>query len=227
MSFKFSNWFRSRSSKDATTNTLEGNEPNPTASTGIRLIVGLGNPGPQYQFTRHNVGERWARNLAQANGVQLKPKRKFLGLTGTATISGETVQVLIPTTYMNRSGQSVRVMTRLLDISANQILVAHDEVAFPSGVTKLKEGGGLNGHHGLESIVECLGGNKDFFRLRLGVGHPGQAHLVSKYLTQEQMTGDEWQQIRNGSKLSEETLNALIQGDTQRAMWLLHTENSS
>ena len=203
----------------------ESHTSNSTVNSGIRLIVGLGNPGPQYAFTRHNAGEQWVRAFAQEHNVALKLKRKFSGYTGTTNIGGETVHVLIPTTYMNRSGQSVGSLSRFFAIAVNQILIAHDEVAFPTGVTKIKEGGGLNGHRGLESVVEHFGGLKDFLRLRIGVGHPGQASLVSAYLTKEQITQSEWQQIIDSAQLKDEILEALIKGDSQRAMLLLHTES--
>ncbi|MDE0644816.1 MAG: aminoacyl-tRNA hydrolase [Gammaproteobacteria bacterium] len=226
MSFKLKNLFKRGFRNVEAIETQESRTSNPTASAGIRLIVGLGNPGPQYAFTRHNAGERWVRAFAQEHNVALKLKRKFSGYTGTTNIDGETVHVLIPTTYMNRSGQSVGSLSRFFAIAANQILIAHDEVAFPTGITKIKEGGGLNGHRGLESVVEHFGGVKDFLRLRIGVGHPGQANLVSAYLTKEQITQSEWQQIIDSAQLKDEILEALIKGDSQRAMLLLHTEST-
>jgi len=222
LSFKLTNLFKRGFRK---VEVIEAQESS-TATTGIRLIVGLGNPGPQYAFTRHNAGERWLRAFAQEHNVTLKQKSRFSGYTGTTKIGGKTVHFLIPTTYMNRSGQSVRSLSRFFEIAVNQILIAHDEVAFPTGVTKIKEGGGLNGHRGLASVVEHFGGVKDFLRLRIGVGHPGQANLVSAYLTKEQITQTEWQQIVDSAQLKDEILEALINGDNQRAMLLLHTESN-
>ncbi|MCY3626249.1 MAG: aminoacyl-tRNA hydrolase [Gammaproteobacteria bacterium] len=227
MSFKLKNLFKRGFLKAEAIEAQESHTSNSTENSGIRLIVGLGNPGPQYAFTRHNAGERWVRAFAQEHNVALKLKRKFSGYTGTTNIDGETVHVLIPTTYMNRSGQSVGTLSRFFAIAVNQILIAHDEVAFPMGVTKIKEGGGLNGHRGLESVVEHFGGVKDFLRLRIGIGHPGQASLVSAYLTKEQISQSEWQQIIGSAQLKDEILEALIKGDSQRAMLLLHTESTS
>lgn len=225
MSFKLKNLFKRGFLNAEAIKAQESHTSNSTVNSGIRLIVGLGNPGPQYAFTRHNAGERWVRAFAQEHNVALKLKRKFSGYTGTTNIDGETVHVLIPTTYMNRSGQSVGSLSRFFAIAVNQILIAHDEVAFPTGVTKIKEGGGLNGHRGLESVVEHFGGVKDFLRLRIGIGHPGQASLVSAYLTKEQISQSEWQQIIDSAQLKDEILEALIKGDSQRAMLLLHTES--
>ena len=134
--------------------------------TAIKLIVGLGNPGTEYEQTRHNAGALFVERLASANGVNLVADRKYFGLTGRFSHQGQDVRLLIPTTYMNRSGQAVAALAGFYRIEPQSILVAHDELDLPPGVAKLKLGGGHGGHNGLRDIIAQLGNNKDFYRLR-------------------------------------------------------------
>ena len=136
----------------------------------IRLIVGLGNPGSSYAATRHNVGFRFVEALAGRCGIGLAKSSKFKAVAGRGTVAGVDLRLLLPTTYMNRSGEAVGALARYYRIDAESILVAHDEVAFAPGVLRLKAGGGSNGHRGIESIVDGLG-SREFLRLRIGVGH--------------------------------------------------------
>ncbi len=147
----------------------------------IRLIVGLGNPGPEYQGTRHNAGYWLLDRIAARDGVVFRGEAKFFGETARIGIGGHDIWLLKPTTYMNRSGRSVGALARYLKIPRSQILIAHDELDLAPGVVKLKQGGGHAGHNGLRDIIQALGG-RDFWRLRLGIDHPGDAAKVVNYV---------------------------------------------
>ena len=206
---------------------LSSKEQRSTQSTpSLQLIVGLGNPGSNYSKTRHNAGERWVRALAAEHAIPLKNEARFKGETGQGKILDHYVRVLIPTTFMNLSGQSVSALIRFFKISPTKMLVVHDEVAFPTGVSKLKVGGGLNGHRGLESIVQALGGNKDFVRLRIGVGHPGDPNSLSAYLTKHQMPRDERELAASSAVIETAAFEALLDGEMQRAMGLFHSSSA-
>ncbi len=151
-------------------------------SPSIRLIVGLGNPGAQYEDTRHNAGFWYVEQLARSHGVSLQPEKKFFGLTARVLIGGQEVRLLNPTTFMNLSGQAVGAMATFFKISPESILVAHDELDLPVGIARLKQGGGHGGHNGLKSIISALGNNREFLRLRLGIGHPGNSKDVVNYV---------------------------------------------
>ena len=139
--------------------------------TAVKLIVGLGNPGPEYDQTRHNAGALFVERLAAREGVSLSNDRKYFGLVGKFSHQGEDIRLLIPTTYMNRSGQSVAALANFFRIPIEAILVAHDELDMPPGVAKLKQGGGHGGHNGLRDISKATG-TKDYLRVRVGVGRP-------------------------------------------------------
>ncbi|AWB67034.1 aminoacyl-tRNA hydrolase [Saccharobesus litoralis] len=147
-----------------------------------KLIVGLGNPGSEYQNTRHNAGEWYVRQLAKDHNALLKVEPKHHGLVSRITLQGRDVRLLIPTTFMNRSGQAVSSLAQFYKISPEEILVAHDEMAIDPGVAKFKRGGGHAGHNGLRDIISCLGNNKNFLRLRIGIGHPGDKNRVSGFV---------------------------------------------
>ncbi|MQR00373.1 aminoacyl-tRNA hydrolase [Glaciimonas soli] len=142
----------------------------------IRLIVGLGNPGPEYEQTRHNAGFWLVDNLAQDLGCNLARKTDFKALVGKVNISGEEIWLLEPQTFMNISGQSVAALARFYKINAEEILVVHDELDMMPGVAKLKKGGSSGGHNGLKSITASLG-TQDYWRLRIGIGHPRTLNL--------------------------------------------------
>lgn len=152
-----------------------------TQST-LQLIVGLGNPGPEYSQTRHNAGVWFVEKLARDFNVSLKADSKFFGLTGKFTTAGQEFKLLIPSTYMNLSGKAVLAMAQFYKLSPEQILVAHDEMALPPGTAKLKFAGGHAGHNGLRDITSKLGNNPNFYRLRLGIGHPGHKDQVTGYV---------------------------------------------
>ncbi len=148
----------------------------------IKLIVGLGNPGAQYANTRHNAGEWLIEQLCRQYNLTLTPENKFFGKTARTVVAGSEVRFLVPTTFMNLSGKSVGALANFYRIQPEQILVAHDELDLPPGTAKIKLGGGHGGHNGLKDIIANLGNNKNFYRLRLGIGHPGDKNLVSGYV---------------------------------------------
>ncbi|PQO95310.1 aminoacyl-tRNA hydrolase [Massilia phosphatilytica] len=143
----------------------------------IRLIVGLGNPGPEYEQTRHNAGFWLVDNLANSlPGCQLQRESRFNAMVAKTSISGKDVWLLEPLTFMNRSGQSVGGLARFFKIGPEEILVVHDELDLPPGAAKLKRGGSSGGHNGLKDITAALG-TQDYWRLRLGIGHPRTLNL--------------------------------------------------
>lgn len=147
----------------------------------IRLIVGLGNPGSEYEATRHNAGVWYLEELARRYNSPLKPESKFFGLTGRITLAGKDVRLLFPTTFMNKSGQAVAAMANFYRIEPEQILIAHDELDLPPGVAKFKVGGSSS-QNGIRDSVARLANNKNFLRLRIGIGHPGHKGKVTGYV---------------------------------------------
>lgn len=188
----------------------------------IRLIAGLGNPGAHYAATRHNVGAVWLQRLAARFDVRLAQERKFKGLYGRGNILGHDLRLLLPTTYVNLSGQAVAAAARFYKFETDEVLVAYDEVAFPVGVCRLKSGGGHNGHNGLKSIIGDLAGERGFARLRIGVGHPGNAQDMAAYLTGVTMPAAEREAVAAASFLDDETLALVLDCDWQKAMNLFH-----
>jgi PTH1 family peptidyl-tRNA hydrolase len=145
------------------------------------LIVGLGNPGPQYEHTRHNAGFWFVERLAQQAGARFKHEQKFHGELSRVVLNDREVVLLKPTTFMNRSGQAVRSVAHFYRIEIGEILVAHDELDLPAGVVRLKIGGGHAGHNGLRDIIAQMGGN-EFLRLRIGIGRPLAGGDVADYV---------------------------------------------
>ena len=148
--------------------------------SNISLIVGLGNPGKEYAQTRHNAGFWFVKQLADRYGISLKADPKFHGYSGRGQIDGHDVRLLLPTTFMNRSGQSVVPFAKFYQVAPEAILVAHDELDMDPGIIRLKSGGGHGGHNGLRDIVPHIGAN--FHRLRIGIGHPGSKERVSGHV---------------------------------------------
>lgn len=148
----------------------------------IKLIAGLGNPGPEYEKTRHNAGVWFVEELAQRHNISLRPEKKYSGLYGKGLIGNELVHLLIPTTFMNRSGQAVAPLANFFKINVEEILIAHDELDMPPGTVKVKQGGGHGGHNGLKDIIARMANNKEFFRLRIGIGHPGHRDKVTGHV---------------------------------------------
>ena len=150
--------------------------------TPVELIVGLGNPGPTYERTRHNAGADLVLDLAKSLNAELKIESKFFGDTAKVTLDGQSLRLLIPSTFMNRSGQSVAALSRFYQIPCERILIVHDELDLPPGIARFKKAGGHGGHNGLRDTIKCLGNNSDFARLRIGIGHPGNARQVADYV---------------------------------------------
>lgn len=156
----------------------------------IKLIVGLGNPGEKYADTRHNAGEWLIERLARRFNVSLNPENKFFGKTVRTLLNGKEVRLLVPTTFMNLSGKAVGALASFYRIKPEEILVIHDELDLPAGTAKLKQGGGHGGHNGLKDIVAQLGNNNNFYRLRIGIGHPGHRDLVASYVLNKPSPAD-------------------------------------
>jgi PTH1 family peptidyl-tRNA hydrolase len=142
----------------------------------------LGNPGQQYEHTRHNAGADFVLALSKYCGITLKSESKFFGSTGRATMDGHAVRLLLPDTYMNRSGKAVAAMAGFYQIPPEAILIAHDELDLAPGIARLKLGGGHGGHNGLRDTSQALGNNRNFARLRIGIGHPGSAPEVVNFV---------------------------------------------
>ncbi|MGF1873448.1 aminoacyl-tRNA hydrolase [Photobacterium indicum] len=151
-------------------------------SNNIRLLVGLANPGAEYAKTRHNAGAWVVQELARVHNVNLREESKYFGVTGRITTNGQDLRLLIPTTYMNLSGKSVAALANFFQIKPEEILIAHDELDLPPGVAKFKKGGGHGGHNGLRDTISKMGNNKEFYRLRVGIGHPGDKNKVANFV---------------------------------------------
>lgn len=187
----------------------------------IQLIVGLGNPGTEYEHTRHNAGAWLVERLARAHNISLVPERKFYGLAGRGRIQGEECWLLIPTTFMNLSGQAVQALANFYKMKPENILVVHDELDLPPGTAKFKLGGGHGGQNGLRDIINKLGNNQNFHRLRVGIGHPGDKAKVTGHVLGKASSTDQ-NAIDN---VISEALNVLpmaLSGDMSKAMNRLH-----
>ena len=191
-------------------------------SANIRLIVGLGNPGSEYRGTRHNAGADFVEELARQGGAPLQPDSKFFGLTGRLSLAGHDLRLLVPTTFMNRSGKSVAALATFFKIAPEQMLIAHDELDIPAGSARFKRGGGHGGHNGLRDIVPALGNNKDFYRLRVGIGHPGHASKVSGWVLSKPSAADR-EAIDASIDEAVRSLPLLLDGDDTKAMTRLHS----
>lgn len=190
--------------------------------TPVQLIVGLGNPGPEYANTRHNAGEDFVTALARQCGEPLVYTPKFFGHLARVTIAQSEVRLLVPTTFMNRSGQAVGALAQFFKIPPEAILVAHDELDLNPGTARLKRGGGHGGHNGLRDIISALANSRDFARLRLGIGHPGNAKQVSGYVLQKAPSA-EHELLEQAIERSLGVVEAIVSGDWERAMRDLHT----
>ena len=190
-------------------------------SEDIRLIVGLGNPGREYERTRHNAGYWWVDAIAERCHGAWKKEPKFFGWTAKVAEGGREFALLKPATYMNESGRSVGTFMRFFRIEPAQLLVVHDELDLPPGTVKLKKGGGTGGHNGLSDIVAVLG-TKDFWRLRIGIGHPGHKDLVADYVLHDARR-EEQALIDPAFDRSLDLLPKIASGRLVDAMTWLHT----
>jgi peptidyl-tRNA hydrolase, PTH1 family len=187
----------------------------------IKLLVGLGNPGPEYEDTRHNAGFWWLEAVARELNVGLQPERSYFGVAARATFEGKPVWLLEPMTYMNRSGQSVAALARFFKISPEEVLVAHDELDLAPGETKLKKGGGHAGHNGLRDIHAQLG-SSDYWRLRIGIGHPGDKSEVANWVLKKPAP-DQREAIHAGLERALKALPDLLADRMDKATVLIHT----
>ena len=186
----------------------------------IQLIVGLGNPGSQYAKTRHNVGAWFVNSLSSKFNIPLKSDKKLHCEVGKGSIEGFPVLMAIPTTFMNLSGQAVQALSHYYQIAPNQILIAHDELDLTVGTIRLKVAGGNGGHNGLKDIHGRLA-NQDTIRLRIGIGHPGHASLVSDYVLTPP-TLDEECSILSTLAMVEKNLKLILEGQFEQVMNELH-----
>lgn len=191
-------------------------------SIDLKLIVGLGNPGSEYTETRHNAGFWFVEELAAANGAQFRVDKKFHGEVAKINIAGRDIWLLKPQTFMNRSGQSIHSMMSFYRLSADNILVAHDELDLEAGDIRLKTGGGHGGHNGLRDTIAHLG-TKDFHRLRIGIGHPGNKNQVSDYVL-HRPSQDDRITIDAAISNAQAVLPLLAEGAMEKAMHKLHTK---
>ncbi|MGY4676239.1 aminoacyl-tRNA hydrolase [Pasteurella sp. P03HT] len=182
----------------------------------IKLIVGLGNPGDKYADTRHNAGEWLIDRLARRFNLTLVPENKYFGKTARALINGQEIRFLVPTTFMNLSGKAISALANFYRIKPEEILVIHDELDLPPGVAKIKQGGGHGGHNGLRDTIAQLANNKNFYRLRIGIGHPGDKNAVSAYVLGKPSPTD-WQRIERVLEEATDCVEILIKEGITKA----------
>ena len=187
----------------------------------IRLIVGLGNPGREYETTRHNVGFRWVGELARLQNLSFKNETKFHGLAARGQLHGREMLLLKPQTFMNASGRAVGALAQVYKIAPAEILVVHDDLDLPPGVARLKLGGGHGGHNGLKDIIAHLG-TRDFWRLRLGIGHPGERAEVVNFVLNDPRQ-EERALIEQAVQRALEVSDLIIAGKQEAAMLKLHS----
>jgi len=188
----------------------------------IRLLVGLGNPGPEYEATRHNAGFWWIDEVARKLGATLIPERSYFGLVARVNRPDGPIWLLEPMTFMNLSGKSVAALARFFKIAPNEILVAHDELDLMPGQMKMKLGGSHAGHNGLKDIHAQLG-TADYWRLRLGIGHPGVKAEVINYVLRKPPL-EQREAIEKAIEQSLPALDLLLAGDMERAMMKIHAK---
>ena len=188
----------------------------------IRLLVGLGNPGPEYENTRHNAGFWFIDAVARELKTRLVPERGYFGLVARVNLPEGPVWLLEPMTFMNLSGKSVAALARFFKIAPSEILVAHDELDLQPGQIKMKLGGSPAGHNGLKDIQAQLG-SADFWRLRLGIGHPGVRAEVVDYVLRKPLA-EQREAIDKGIEQGVTALDLLIAGDMERALMKVHAK---
>jgi PTH1 family peptidyl-tRNA hydrolase len=191
------------------------------SSPAIKLIVGLGNPGKEYEGTRHNTGFWFVDLLARLHNASFKSESRHHGQVCRLTLHGQDCRLLKPTTFMNRSGQSVASLANYFRITPDEILVAHDELDLAAGSVRLKTGGGHAGHNGLRDIMSALG-NRDFHRLRIGIDHPNDRRAVVDYVLSQPSKADR-ELIEQNLEATADCLEDIVSGNLQRAMNRLHT----
>ncbi len=189
--------------------------------SGIKLFVGLGNPGEKYAATRHNAGFWWVDQVAAATNTKLAVDAKFFGFAGKLNPTADS-WLIKPTTFMNASGKAVAALANYYKISPAEILVIHDELDLPAGSIKMKFGGGHGGHNGLRDIHSALG-TADYWRLRVGIGHPGSKNEVVNFVLKAP-TKDEQHAIDDSIYDSSKLVDLMLKGEFDSAMLKLHTK---
>lgn len=192
----------------------------------IQLIVGLGNPGAAYADTRHNAGADFVRELARLAGGHLKADARVAGEIAEVSFAGHKLRLLVPGTFMNRSGRSVAALANFYKIEAAQLLIAHDDLDISPGSARFKFDGGHGGHRGLRDIIPALGNRRDFHRLRLGIGHPGCAEQVSAYVLSKACPRER-EAIAASIDAAIRALPLLLDGDIAKAMTRLHSAGAA
>lgn len=187
----------------------------------IKLIVGLGNPGREYETTRHNAGFWWVDELARTDSPGFRAEGKFHGLLARARVRDHEVMLLKPDTFMNHSGRAVGAVAQFYKITPAQIMVVHDELDLPPGSAKLKFGGGHGGHNGLKDIHAHLGSN-DYWRLRIGIGHPGDRSEVENYVLKPPRQ-EEQALIDAALRRALDVMSIIVEGKQEAAMLKLHS----
>jgi PTH1 family peptidyl-tRNA hydrolase len=190
----------------------------------IQLIVGLGNPGTEYEPTRHNAGFWFVDELARRCQQTFRSEARFHGEVARCRLEGRECRLHKPMTFMNRSGQAVRALTQFFRIPVEEILVAHDELDLPPGTARLKKGGGHGGHNGLRDLIAQLG-SRDFHRLRIGIGHPGHRDQVVDYVLRKPGKDDR-SLIEQAIDDALDVMPMVIDGHMDKAMHRLHSRNS-
>ena len=190
-------------------------------SSPIKLIVGLGNPGEKYAKTRHNAGFWFIDQLAQRNQISFHTETKFKGEIASFQYHGKKIWLLKPTTFMNLSGESLAALAKYYQIASENTLVVHDELDLPPGTSRFKRGGGHGGHNGLRDIFKHFA--KDFWRLRVGVGHPGHKDQVLSFVLNA-ATKKEQALIEQSLATAQDAMNDAYVGDMEAAMRLLHNQ---
>ncbi len=190
------------------------------AGTPLQIVVGLGNPGPEHRLTRHNAGFWFIDAFAQRHGAQFRSHSRYQGEVARATAEGCELVLLKPQTYMNRSGLSIRALMDYIKAPVSQVLVVHDELDLPCGVARLKLGGGHGGHNGLRDTITHCGA--DFWRLRVGIGHPGDKSQVIDYVLQRAQPAEE-NAIVDAIGAGLDALPVFLRDGAEKAMHKLHS----
>jgi peptidyl-tRNA hydrolase, PTH1 family len=190
------------------------------AGTPLKIVVGLGNPGPEHRLTRHNAGFWFVDALAYRHGVQFRSHSRYHGEIAKVMVEGTELALLKPQTYMNRSGLSIRALMDYVKAPVAEVLVVHDELDLPCGVSRLKLGGGHGGHNGLRDTITHCG--PEFWRLRVGIGHPGDKSEVIDYVLQRARPAEEGA-IVDAIDAGLEALGAFLRDGSEKAMHRLHS----
>ncbi|WP_043526923.1 aminoacyl-tRNA hydrolase [Litchfieldella xinjiangensis] len=188
----------------------------------VKAIIGLGNPGPEYDDTRHNAGAWLVEAIARDSHTPLRPERKFLGHYAKVNYAGHELHLLFPQTFMNRSGAAVAALCQFFKLASDELIVAHDELDIAPGTARYKQGGGHGGHNGLRDIIRALGNDNSFHRLRVGIGHPGDARQVTNFVLGRPGKAER-AAIDAALVEIEATLPDALGGDMAKAMNRLHS----